>query len=344
MRRMAETLSITLTDLADGDDKVAVLAKLANARKEEQVYVGVHGNRSAEVATANLKYLIPHAVGLLTDQLETPCPLVFQGVNAPAGGKPFRLTDDSIEYQIHGNLGFDGVDATVPQGIDSLKYYQSISGKNVHVLSLGATSDLPRLVETVGQTNKIELVTCMAGAIGTQGNVGPYMEANAWRDPLATIRTLAETERQGIPTVLVDLGCTEHSDALFTPGLVAKLKAHLLVTSPRIWTSLSDVMCPGGTYYDFYRGQAKHSAEYPWRANQYMGLPVHDVVAAAVEHDYLNRDGMYKYQDVRVQADLLGNIGVARDYMQPNFPVTLVRPARPKLFHQYLVSSFEAYQ
>jgi len=338
---MQDRRIITFSDLACGDDWLGVLGLLALHPEAAHTFVGTYGNRETHVATLNLLAMVPVAVGLLAHS--RPAFEVWQGQAGPAINQPYQLAPDRIEYTIHGNFGYDRYPPG-PYAPPALIRYPSVPASRIQLISLGATTDPDVAVRTLPRDVTIESCVVMAGSLLWPGNTGSTQEANARHNPAATAGLFEQSRDRNFPLVLVGLNCTEQTDVLFTPGLIAKLKSHL--GSKAIWPHLVSVLSPDSTYGNFYSQQVKLSPFFPWPAHPYLGVPPHDLIAVLAADDFHQPqpDQLFHFREVPVQHDYLGNLGPAKPWMPDTHPATVVGPLRrPKAFIDKLVATFEKY-
>jgi inosine-uridine nucleoside N-ribohydrolase len=316
--------NIVVTDHALGDDHgaVAYVVGEASLQKEGVLFVAGYGNRSSSISYDNLKDAVP----ALMNELETPLsplPKIVYGVDKPTGRyKKYAPADGGIEYVIHGDLGHDSQKKSyVHNRKRSVHAYHELASKDVsiNVLSLAATSELPLLLDRL-HTQINELIV-MGGVLSIQGNTGPHLEANFTHDPASTHKTLVLSQEYNVPFVLVPLDTTEQEHALFTEDRIKYLLSE--ITSACGKHVVESVVGLGSAYGDFYRSRFHHNHEPPYGLVQYAGVPVHDLVAAIVQTDRRDKEGIFEYSEVPIMPNSLGQIGVAREYMQPNFPVTV---------------------
>lgn len=322
---MSKEIEVTSTDLALGDDMLAVMAKMSLSRMSgvEQVFVGTYGNRSSGVAYQNLKSFVPQ---LANDPNNTGVS-ILHGTDRPMGNpEPYRLEEEAVEYCIHGDMGNDKCTPSINRAYHSSAYFEQPPAdlQSISILSLAATTEVRSLLtRSLEGGIKVNSLVIMGGVLGIQGNTAPHQEANLRHDPISNISVFEIAEKHGIPISLVPLDLTEDEQVLFDSDRLRWLSDELSHRSPKALEYMKSVVSPDSVYGGFYLGRVRHQHEYPWNEFSYTGVPVHDLTAALVEHDLRNDRLIFEYVEKHIQVNEMGEIGIARPYMEPHFDVTI---------------------
>lgn len=336
--------TIVVTDLARGDDEAAVvwIMGAASISRMPHSFVSIYGNRSTTVCGLNLSQLIPEANERLKNPLNQ-VPQVVLGTDRPRGKRhPYLLSTDAIEYQIHGDMGNDRSQNRFSKNSGIL--YQRIvrdDQKKVSVLSLGATSELPTSLTLL--KTRLKALFIMGGVLHLQGNTDPDQEANFRHDPAATIKTFELAKKYGVPIILIPIDVSEQEGVIVTQDRLKYLGdklgnnygMHVLLR-----TAGSE-----STYGRFYLQRTYHRPEYPYGETTYNGVPLHDLTAAVVQDDYQQGDTIFTYTKASIKPNRMGQVGIARKYMQPNFSITVAGPLLDyDDYWRKMVEYFDAYR
>jgi len=182
----------------------------------------------------------------------------------------------------------------------------------------------------------------MGGTITIQGNTNPHQEANFRHDPFSTKHALALAERQRIPVVLVPLDVSEQEGVLFTADRIRFLRDR--VKSTYAMRVIEGVAGPESAYGSFYFNRTYHSPVFPYTVLHYKGVPLHDVTAAVIQDDFHDGATIFSYGPLDAQVNELGELGVARKYMQPHNAVIVTGPLKNYDDHwRRIVDRLQAY-
>lgn len=309
--------TISIYDLAKGDDYLALMLRLALTESNEQNSImSTYGNRSAKICYENAKLVVPQ----LLDQLKAPLdrnPQLFLGATKKTRAKKV-YESGYIESVIHGDLGFDQSDLSNTSQELSIDYYKQLeNNREIHVLSVAATTELKVLLKTITKHCKIASVVIMGGTIKIQGNTGSFSEANFTHDPTANASVFTMLRERNIPTVLVPLDFTEHPELLFDDDRM-KFMQDRLTDSPFALRMIDEIAGRNSMYGGFYWGRTKNGEEWPYAEEPYTGVPVHDATAELVQYDFNHGQELFEYAKVPISVSKKeGTAGVGRPYMNP---------------------------
>lgn len=321
---MSHEINIVGTDYARGDDELAgaYITGQAMNNLDQTVFVASYGNRSTPVSYQNLEVSIRKAEEQLSYPLDQPSVVVYGADRAMTANDRYLTPPDHIVYQIHGDMGFDqNDDPLVGQHSLSTDVYKRISQEDqaIHVLSLAATTEIPKILNELHE--RIAHLVVMGGAISIQANVKRLIEANFSHDPQANHETLKRATELGVPVTIVPLDTTELREVLFDADRIHYLESRLGKSYSR--RVLHNVVGLGATYGDFYRARSYIHHLPPYDKRMYDGVPVHDLTAAIVQTDIRYHEDVFYYHPVNLEPNELGQIGPSRDYMLPNYPVMI---------------------
>ncbi len=248
---MATTPRPIVLDCDPGhDDALALLLARADPSVDLRAITTVHGNASIDAVTRN-------ALRMCTIAGITDVP-VARGAATPLV-RPLQVAVD-----IHGESGLDGPsfgEPTVTEAdMDAVSLMHQVIGTSdqpVTLIPTGALTNIAHLLQIhPGDASLIREIVWMGGST-VFGNITPYAEANAAKDPEAADLVV----RSGVPFTLVGLNVTHQ--ALVTPDIVERMRT--------IGTPLAGVCVDLMTFFtDSYR--------------QTFGMPdppLHDPVAVA---------------------------------------------------------------
>ena len=321
---------IVSTDIALGDDYAAAMAMCAFAAINPAIklsFVGTYGDRSAREASANLATEIPFLWKQLGQSDET-CPQIYKGADRPDYSyTEYTIAPDGLERRIHGEFSpHPDMEKKQIKPVDELYKALKKSQIPIALLSIGAPTEAANITEHAGSL--IHQSVAMLGMIGIQGNVKPFVEANASRDPVANERLLISSNKYNIPVTLVPLDCTEEKNLVITPERLQYFKKQLGAHSFG-YKALESIAGPESVYGKFYAQSVTNSLHFPYTQKPYSGAVLHDLTAAMVLIDKLQNETprMFEYAPhILVQPDMLGGIGNARNYMTPHYEVTIAGP------------------
>lgn len=320
--------TIVVTDFACGDDEGAVVYMMGKDPGGRQYlsFISAYGNRSTNVSYNNLRQEIPELNRRLLHPYSTD-PDVFYGADRPIGNKRrYRLTPERVEYLIHGDMGNDHKDRPYVREFERSRVLYQRLVKNdetrVSILSLGSTTELPIAIDALAE--KLKTIFIMGGVLNLQGNTDPDQEANFRHDPIATLRTFQKAQESGIPIVVLPLDASEQEGVLFSTDRLKYLDYQ--VGDNYGMHVIYQIAGPESTYGGFYLSRSYHQPAFPYTEINYTGVPLHDMTAAAVQEDFQTGTNVFSYAQVKVKLNHLGQIGIAREYMQPSFPVTIAGP------------------
>lgn len=339
--------NIVVTDLARGDDEAAVVWIMGAASNSgiPHSFVSAFGNRPTAVCGLNLLQLIPEANERLKNPLNQVPQVVF-GTDRPRGKRhPYLLSTDAIEYQIHGDMGNDHYDSSQKRFYkNSVTLYKRIAKdgqKKISMLSLGATSELPTSLTLL--KTRLEALFIMGGVLHLQGNTDPDQEANFRHDPAATIKTFELARKYGVPIILIPIDVSEQEGVIVTQDRL-KYLADKLGNNYGMQVLLRTTG-PESTYGRFYLQRTYHRPEYPYREIPYNGVPLHDLTAAVVQDDYQKGNTIFSYTEASIKPNRMGQVGIARKYMQPNFSIIIAGPLLDyDDYWRKMVEYFDAYR
>ncbi len=314
--------NIIITDYAVGDDRLAGAYGVSQAEEHNDLvlFVAGYGNRPTAKSFENLQIDIPAIVRHLPPMWHDP-KIVYGEDASLTTRERYEAPDGDIVYLIHADLGGEAKQKS--SGIDlisSESAYEELIKKTdeqINVLSLAATTELPLVIEKL-QKQISELIV-MGGVLTIQGNTGPSREANFTHDPVATEKALQLAKQYDIPFILVPLDTTEQESVLFNEDRLKFLVSGLGDSFGM--QVVNSVVGRGSVYGEFYRGRTYQNFLPPYDFKNYSGVPVHDLTAAIVQTDIRFNLGIFAYETVSLQPNLLGEIGLARPYMEPNYSV-----------------------
>ena len=213
--------------------------------------------------------------------------------------------------------------------------------KKVSMLSLGATSELPASLTLL--KTRLGALFIMGGVLHLQGNTDPDQEANFRHDPAATIKTFELARKYGVPVILIPIDVSEQEGVIITQDRLEYL-ADKLGNNYGMQVLLRTAG-PESTYGRFYLQRTYHRPEYPYREIPYNGVPLHDLTAAVVQDDYQKGDTIFSYTEASIKPNSMGQVGIARKYMQPNFSIIIAGPLLDyDDYWRKMVEYFDAYR
>ncbi len=324
---MVKEHNIVITDFSGGDDKAAALVLMGQQHRDGLSFVSTFGNRSSQVCFRNMQTWIPEMNRHLRHPYD-PSPNIYYGADRPIKSrKRYTIKPGDIETFIHEDMGHDRPDTPHFRKNDrSAQLYRMVDSQpsDVRILSLGATSELPHALQKI--RSKIQSLVIMGGVLSIQGNTAPHQEANLRHDPNATVATLAQAREQNIPIVLLPLDTSEQEGVQFTADRLKFLNSK--IKSAFALNTLRSVAGRAATYGAFYLNRTHHQDRFPYHEVPYTGVPLHDLTAAVAQYDYHNGQSIFTYTKSSIHHDALGQIGIARGYMEPHTPVTIVGPLK----------------
>lgn len=200
------------------------------------------------------------------------------------------------------------------------------------------------MLEILATSGTVHSIVMMGGTIKFNGNTNPHQEANFRHDPAATETILDLATKNNIPLTIVPLDVTEQEGVLFTPDRMQYLKDRLK-KSPVGLQVLEQVAGPDSVYGRFYLGRTKLAEKFPYLEEAYLGVPLHDLTAAVVQSDLRGERKLFKYATVNIQPNEIGEIGAARQYMTPHYPVQIAGPLRRfDAYWQHIVKFFKRFK
>lgn len=299
------------------DDAVAILAATAAASGQftEIDSVAIYGNDSTKQTGKNLVTL-----GTIIDELRQsdasfPEQSYYSGAEQALRKKrPYTGNADFIM----GENGMGGVQQTPTRTLElsGVIYDRLAANPNAtaHVVSLGAVTELAKMMTRPDMEGKVKSVTVMGGTMFEEGNFSMHVEWNLSNDPKALEIVLRSCDSQGIPFTLVPLDLTQKPEIGLTQDRFEWLYRELQGRGSHSMAEIIKTLVgPDSTYYKFFTSSdnTKANRKSPYNRIVFEGAAIHDLTAQLVQLD----SGNFEIYPMQVMVDKTGAIGTARDYM-----------------------------
>ncbi len=183
-----------------------------------------------------------------------------------------------------------------------------------HVISLGAVTELARMITRPDMEGKVKSVTVMGGTLFEEGNFSMNVEWNLSNDPQALEMVLRSCNLGGIPFTLVPIDLTQKPKLGLTRDRFEWLYKELQLRGSQSMAGIMKTFIGSdSTYYNFFTfpENTRGNRRPPYNRINFDGAAIHDLTAQLVQLD----PGNFEIYPMQVMVDQTGAIGTAREYM-----------------------------
>lgn len=299
------------------DDAVAVLTATAAASEKftEIDSIAIYGNDSTKQTGKNLLTL-----GALMDELRQsdasfPEQFYYSGAE--------QALDKKLAYSgnadfIMGANGMEGLQRSSSRTLEPSEIiYDRLATSQkatAHVISLGAVTELAKMIARPDMEGKVKSVTVMGGTLFEEGNFSMNVEWNLSNDPQALERILRSCDSRGIPFTLVPIDLTQKPKLGLTRDRFEWLYKELQLRGSNSMAGIMKTLIGSdSTYYKFFISpeNTRGNRRPPYNRINFNGAAIHDLTAQLVQLD----PGNFEIYPMKVMVDQTGAIGTAREYM-----------------------------
>lgn len=282
------------------DDMMALMEAIALSEYELIGITNVFGNVATDISVKNALDL--------TEYFNVPDVEVYKGAEKPLTGKEVYEAPIFI-HSIHGRNGLGNIEIPVSnREVKEERASEFIArkcdelGKDLVIVATGPLTNLAEVVENHPEAlKKAHSISIMGGAVGVQGNVTQFAEANIHNDPEAAKKVLEESNAN---ITLIPLDVT--------------MRVRLSEEDVKDWSSLGpvgkDVSDIIKFYIEFYNNTSPDLG----------GCSLHDPLAVAVVAD----PSLIKTVAMEVAVELEGcsrgrTIGKVKSLRTPKNPINV---------------------